>query len=62
MMKFTTYYTDKARKTIDAIEKSEGLETIDYFIENNAIGDTVITVTGDKEEVQTLKEIFNMVM
>lgn len=60
-MKFTTYYTDRARKLIDQIEKNEELETIDYVIENNALGDTIITVTGDKEEVKTLKEIFNMV-
>lgn len=60
-MKFRTLYTDRARKLIDKIEVSEGLETIDYCIENNAIGDTVITVTGDKEEIQILKQIFTMV-
>ena len=61
MKKFTTYYNDRARKLIDQIEESEGLETIDYYIENNAIGDTMITVTGDKEEVTTLEQIFKMV-
>ena len=60
-MKFRTLYTDKARKLIDKIERAEELETIDYYIENDAIGDTVITVSGDKEEVQTLKQIFTMV-
>lgn len=60
-MKFRTMYTDRARKLIDKIEHWEGLETLDYVIENDAIGDTVIIVTGATEEVQRLKEIFNMV-
>lgn len=60
-MKFRTLYTDRARKLIDKIERTEELETIDYVIENDAIGDTVIIVSGDKEEVQTLKAIFEMV-
>ena len=60
-MKFRTLYTDRARKLIDKIEEMEGLETIDYTIMNDAIGDTVIIVSGDKEEVQTLKQIFTMV-
>ena len=61
MKKFTTYYTDRARKLIDKIEQAEGLETIDYYIENNALGDTVITVTGEAEEITTLEQIFKMV-
>lgn len=60
-MKFRTLYTDRARKLIDKIERMEELETIDYVIENDALGDTVIIVSGDKEEVQTLKSIFEMV-
>lgn len=61
MKKFRTHYSDRARKLIDQIEASEGLETIDYYIENNAIGDTMITVTGETEEITTLEHIFKMV-
>lgn len=61
MIKFSTYYCDKARKLIDKIEEAEDLRTIDYYIENNALGDTMITVTGDREEIEVLEQIFNMV-
>lgn len=61
MMKFNTYYTSRAKKLIDQIKRNEELETISYTIKNTALGDTVIAVSGDREDVKTLKEIFNMV-
>ena len=60
MKKFRTYYSDRARKLIDKIEETEGLETIDYVIANNAVGDTIITVSGDKEEITLLEQLFKL--
>ena len=60
MKEFTTYRTTRAIELIIAICNSEKLDVQTRY-ETNALGDDVIIVKGDKEEIETLKQIFNMV-
>lgn len=58
---FRTYYNSKAMELIEKIEKAEGLETLDINLERTALGDTLIVVSGETEEVKDLEQIFEMV-
>ena len=57
---FRTYKNNRAIELIMAICNSEKLD-VSVKYETNAIGDDMIIVKGDREEVETLEQIFNMV-
>lgn len=60
MMKITVLYSSRSEKLINDIIKTENLSVVVERSEN-AIGDSIINVKGEKEEVQTLLEIYKMV-
>ena len=60
MKEFRTYKNNRAIELIMAICNSEKLD-VQVGYEANALGDDMIIVKGDKEEVETLEQIFNMV-
>lgn len=59
-MTFRTYANSRSIKMINDIVKAEDLN-VKISIKENAIGDTMIIVNGDKEEVEILREVYNMV-
>jgi hypothetical protein len=60
MKTFRTYFNSKAAKTIANIIKTEELG-VNVSYKTSTLGDDLIVVTGDKEEVEILKDIFEMV-
>lgn len=59
-MKFKTYYNSKSARLVNDIIATEELE-VNVEIAADALGDTVIIVSGSKEEVKILKAIYEMV-
>ena len=57
---FRPYHTNKAAKLIAQIIANEDLN-VKVFFKTNALGDDIIEVKGENEEIDTLVEIFEMV-
>lgn len=57
---FRTYYNGRSIKIIEDIIRAEDLDA-EVKIYTDALGDTIIEVTGDKETIETVKDIFNCV-
>ena len=60
MMIFRTYKNNRAIELVMAICNSEKLN-VSVAYKTDALGDDVIIVKGEREEVETLKQIFEMV-
>ena len=59
-MMFTTYYNSKNAWLVNAIIETEDLSLCWYtFV--NALGDTMVAVSGSKEEVRIFIDIYRMV-
>ena len=59
-MTFRTYLTSRAMRNVKNIIKTEDLN-VSVNTKTNALGDDVIEVTGSKEEILVLREVFNMI-
>lgn len=60
MMKFTTCKNSRSEKIINDIIKTEDLEVkVRYFV--NGLGDSMIEVKGEREDIETLRRIYLMV-
>lgn len=59
-MTFRTYLTSRAMRDVKSIIKAQDLN-VSVNTKTNAIGDDVIEVTGSKEEILVLREVFNMI-
>lgn len=57
---FRAYYNGRSIKIIEDIIRAEDLDA-EVKIYTDALGDTIIEVTGDKETIKTVKDIFNCV-
>lgn len=57
---FRTIVTTRAIKTIENIIKSEDLDVTTRFYQD-ALGDSIIEIKGDKESIATLRDIFRCV-
>lgn len=60
-MIFRTYYTSTTAMLTNAIIESEDLDLV-WAKVVNALGDTMIEVSGSKEDVGIFKAIFTMCM
>ena len=60
MMKFTALDNSKTQELISSIIKNENLSVVIEKSEN-ALGDSTIEIKGEREDVETLKQIYNMV-
>lgn len=61
MTKTIDYMNGKAMDLITSIIENEDLRAIKICTENTALGDTVIIVKGDEEELKVLADVYNMV-
>lgn len=59
-MTFKTYYNSKSVELVRTIATTEDLQ-ISYKLTSDALGDAVLEVTGNKEDIRILKEIYNTV-
>lgn len=59
-MIFTTYFTSTRELLAKAIIETESLDLETREFEN-ALGDTMLEVSGSKEEIRIFMEIFRMV-
>jgi len=59
-MTFRTYYNSKTIVNTERIIDAEELN-LKVTIKDDALGDTIIEVKGDKEEVKIFKQIFEMI-
>lgn len=57
---FRAIATTRAITTIESIIRSEDLDTTTRFYQD-ALGDSIIEVKGDKESIATLRDIFRCV-
>lgn len=55
------YYSNKALDLIRKIIKSENLKDLKFEIKDTTLGDTVIEVSGETEDVIILEQIYEMV-
>lgn len=60
MKYFRTYNNSKAKRIVNDIIKTEQLE-VEVSCYVDAIGDDIIEVYGENEEIDTLQGIFEMV-
>lgn len=60
MREYRVTLTSKSAKLIKDIVKTEELDVQVKYIDD-AVGDTVISIYGSNEEVNTLKSIYEMV-
>lgn len=61
MTKTIDYMNSKAMDLITSIIENEDLRTIKICTKDTALGDTIIIVKGDEEELEVLADIYNMV-
>lgn len=59
-MIFGTYYNSKSAYLVSSIIKNEDLD-LSWTIVETALGDTVIEVSGNEEDVRIFKETYEMV-
>ena len=57
---FCTEFSNKALKLVKSIIKTEALN-LGLQIKENALGDTMIEVTGNTNEIIAIREVYNMV-
>ena len=57
---FRTYYNSRSIKLLPTIIRSKELD-VTWKAEVDALGDSVIVATGSREDIQTLREIFECV-
>lgn len=60
MRTFRTYMNNKAMNMIKNVIRAEDLD-VAITVENNAIGDTMIVAVGDKEDIETLAIVYEMI-
>lgn len=59
-MTFRTYFNSRSMRTVSNIIKAEDLHvSVRTFVD--ALGDDIIEVKGQREEIKVLKQIFTMV-
>ena len=61
MTTLTICQSRKSIELVNSIIESEDLEVTVTYDVTTALGDTVIVIKGEAEEVNTLNEIYNMV-
>lgn len=59
-MEFRTYYNSKSIYLVSAIVTVEHLD-VDIEVKTNALSDDIIHAFGSKEDIKTLKDIYEMV-
>ncbi len=57
-MKFQIYYCKKAADLLCDLIETEELENVEVEKKSNAVGDTMLVVTGDEKEVNFLRAVF----